>query len=348
MVQQLIGQAIVDPFTHAQNSKSMIESRSARDEMMPLNYSLRQQGLQLRGQIANARMEQMREAAKQRSKMFDQSMGLKRKQLELLQQKLEAAKSGKASGDMGSGNHGITPTQEARLKYTSGMPYQRQTDSGEIGTFKFPTGAQNTSNEKAISAFPQLANAMKQIANGVKYSATSPGQSEKTMDAISAYFLGGASPKQMDVLNKAGIADRSLAIAVETAASVMRVPPTNEGMHQVLSIFIPKKGDTPQTYSTQLQNIFSELESRYWSSIYDSKNGIPLDDSGIADKDSFVKNELSQQKFGTIGEGASSPSTNQPNQGPSSFDDKVRFLVSQHPQMTEEDAARYLKAHGVS
>jgi hypothetical protein len=198
------------------------------------------------------------------------------------------------------GGANIQQNRQLKLQM-QGLPFVRQTANGDQGLFRMPTGNEASSLEKVIDAYPQLSTAIDQIGQGTSYMQTNfPGDVQKYSTAMIAYMAGDASPKQEKLLEKSGISLDALIQAAETAQRVMNIAKTNEGMRQAFDLFMPRKGDTAQSYLARMNTIKNNFNERYWMAQYQLQ-GIPLKAVGgevpnpnaaLEDMNNFVKSNV--------------------------------------------------------
>jgi hypothetical protein len=181
------------------------------------------------------------------------------------QDKLNAAKNGGSVQDY----------REDKLKM-GGLPFTKKTSNGDLGLYRMPTGAEATSLQKVIDAYPQLYTAIDEISQGADYIKSNlPGETKKYSSAIISYLAGKATPGQEKIIEESGVSLDALIQASETAQRVMNIPKTNEGMKRAFDLFLPRTGDTIDSYNNRLANIKNNFTDRYWQAQYQLQ-GIPL------------------------------------------------------------------------
>ena len=195
-------------------------------------------------------------------------------------------------------NGGRSPfNQLAQDRFTqqqknSGEAYVLPTSSGKRGLFVKPKPAEQTKAQDVIRAYPQLESALQNILKGVQYTGTNfKGDYNKIIDAASAYMMNEATPKQIEVLSKSGIALDSITKAAETASLVMNQGKTNEVMHKNIELFAPRKGDTPEVYANRVQANLGDFKERYLQSQYYFNKGMPIIALGRDDADEDAAQE---------------------------------------------------------
>jgi len=219
-------------------------------------------------------------------------------QAERIQQiRASIARMRQATANMAN-NGGLNPRQQlsqqrfVQQQKNSGEPFVQATASGRPGLYIKLRPDQQSKAQASITAYPQLEEAVEQITQGIEYSGTNfKGDMNKLIDAASAYAMNEATPKQIAVLSKSGIALDAITRAAETASLVMNQGKTNETMHRNIELFAPRKGDTAEVYANRVAATLGDFKDRFLQSQYHLGKGEPLIAVGRDDADENASRE---------------------------------------------------------